>query len=107
MTRARLASLPHEELLAYEREHHGDPYMTLARANEVQRVALAGVWPLAVAARSSSSSLNNPCPPQTARDPGVVITTACIVILDDLPETLDEFLLTYTGQGGRLICREP
>ena len=53
-----------------------------------------GVWPLVVAARSSSSSLDNPCPPQTTRDPGIVITTACIVILDDLPETLDEFLLT-------------
>ena len=51
--------------------------------------------------------VGQPLPPQTARDPGVVITTVCIVILDDLPETLDEFLLTYNGQGGRLICREP
>jgi hypothetical protein len=29
-----------EELLAYEREHHGDPYMSLAMAKEMQRVAL-------------------------------------------------------------------
>jgi UDP-N-acetylglucosamine 2-epimerase len=27
-------------LLAYEREHHGDPYMTLAKAKAMQRVAL-------------------------------------------------------------------
>jgi hypothetical protein len=29
-----------QELLAYEREHHGDPYMTLAKAKEMRRVAL-------------------------------------------------------------------
>jgi hypothetical protein len=29
-----------QELLAYEREHHGDPYMTLANAKKMQRVAL-------------------------------------------------------------------
>jgi hypothetical protein len=40
MTRDRLASLTEEELLAYERQHHGNPYMTLARAKEMQRVAL-------------------------------------------------------------------
>ena len=40
MTRDRLASLTEEELLAYERQSHGDPYMTLARAKEMQRVAL-------------------------------------------------------------------
>jgi hypothetical protein len=28
------------ELLAYERKHHGDPYMTLAKAKEMQCVAL-------------------------------------------------------------------
>jgi hypothetical protein len=28
------------ELLAYEREHHGDPYMTLVNAKGMQRVAL-------------------------------------------------------------------
>jgi ribonuclease HII len=40
MTRDRLASLTDEELVAYEREHHGNPYMTLARAKEMRRVAL-------------------------------------------------------------------
>ena len=29
-----------QELLAYEREHHGDPYMTLVGAKGMQRVAL-------------------------------------------------------------------
>jgi hypothetical protein len=29
-----------QELLAYQREHHGDPYMTLAKAKKMQRVAL-------------------------------------------------------------------
>ena len=29
-----------QELLAYEREHHGDPDMTLAKATETQRLAL-------------------------------------------------------------------
>ena len=28
------------ELWAYEREHHGDPYVTLLRAKGMQRVAL-------------------------------------------------------------------
>jgi hypothetical protein len=40
MTRDRLASLTDEDLLAYERQQHGDPYMTLARAKEMRRVAL-------------------------------------------------------------------
>jgi hypothetical protein len=44
-TRDRLASLSDEELLAYEREHHGDPYMTLARAKELQRAWRARVGP--------------------------------------------------------------
>src|SRR6478672_2664385 len=30
-----------QELFAYEREHHGDPYMTLVRAKGMQRVARA------------------------------------------------------------------
>ena len=30
MTREELATMTDQELLAYEREHHGDPYMTLA-----------------------------------------------------------------------------
>ena len=29
-----------QELLAYEREHHSDPYMGLVKAKELQRVAL-------------------------------------------------------------------
>jgi hypothetical protein len=29
-----------QELLTFEREHHGDPYMTLARAKEMQQVGL-------------------------------------------------------------------
>ena len=29
-----------QELLAYERQHHGDPYMSLLRAKGMQRVAL-------------------------------------------------------------------
>ena len=29
-----------QELLAYEREHHGDPYLTLLKAKGMQRVAL-------------------------------------------------------------------
>lgn len=29
-----------QELLAYEREHHGDLYVTLLRAKGMQRVAL-------------------------------------------------------------------
>jgi hypothetical protein len=36
------------ELLAYQREHHGDPYMTLAKAKEMQRVALQ-FWHLGAA----------------------------------------------------------
>jgi hypothetical protein len=28
------------KLLAYQRVHHGDPYMTLVKAKEMQRVAL-------------------------------------------------------------------
>jgi hypothetical protein len=40
MTREELAAMTDPELFAYEREHHGDPYMTLAKAKEMQRVAL-------------------------------------------------------------------
>ena len=29
-----------QELLAYEREHHGDPYMSLLKAKGMQRVTL-------------------------------------------------------------------
>jgi len=40
MTREELAAMTDQELLAYEREHHGDPYMTLLQAKGMQRVAL-------------------------------------------------------------------
>ena len=38
--RDRLASMTDDELLGYERERHGDPYMTLGTAKELQKVAL-------------------------------------------------------------------
>ena len=41
VTREELAAMTDQELLAYEREHHGDPYMTLVRAKGMQRVARA------------------------------------------------------------------
>jgi hypothetical protein len=40
MTRDRLASLADDELLAYERERHGNPYMSLAQAKDLRRTAL-------------------------------------------------------------------
>jgi hypothetical protein len=40
VTRDELAAMTNEEVLAYEREHHGDPYMGLLKAKELQRVAL-------------------------------------------------------------------
>src|SRR6476659_4246950 len=40
MTREELAAMTDQELLAYEREHHGDPYLTLLQAKGMQRVAL-------------------------------------------------------------------
>jgi hypothetical protein len=40
VTREELAAMTDQELLAYEREHHGDPYVTLLRAKGMQRVAL-------------------------------------------------------------------
>ena len=39
MTREELSAMT-EELLAYEREHHGDPYMSLLKSKGMQRVAL-------------------------------------------------------------------
>src|SRR6476659_9167090 len=32
VTREELAAMTDQELLAYEREHHGDPYMSLLKA---------------------------------------------------------------------------
>jgi len=40
VTREELAAITDQELLAYEREHHGYPYMTLLKAKGMQRVAL-------------------------------------------------------------------
>ena len=40
MTREELSAMTEQELLTYQREHHGDPYMTLARAKEMQQVGL-------------------------------------------------------------------
>jgi hypothetical protein len=40
VTREELAAMTDQELLAYEREHHGDLYVTLLRAKGMQRIAL-------------------------------------------------------------------
>jgi hypothetical protein len=40
VTREELAAMTGQDLLAYEREHPGDPYMTLVNAKGMQRVAL-------------------------------------------------------------------
>jgi hypothetical protein len=40
VTREELAAMTDQELLAYEREHHGDPYMSLLKAKGMQRLAL-------------------------------------------------------------------
>ena len=40
VTREELAAMTDPELLAYEREHYDDPYMTLAKVTKMQRVAL-------------------------------------------------------------------
>jgi hypothetical protein len=39
MTREELSAMADQELLVYERKHHGDPYMTLVKAKGMQRVA--------------------------------------------------------------------
>jgi hypothetical protein len=44
--------MTNQELLAYEREHHGNPYMTLAKAKEMQRVALK-FWHLGAAEKKA------------------------------------------------------
>jgi hypothetical protein len=48
MAREELAAMTDQELLAYEREHHGDPYMNLVKAKGMQRVALQ-FWHLGAA----------------------------------------------------------
>jgi hypothetical protein len=40
VTPEELGAMTDQELSAHEREHHGDPYMTLLRAKGMQRVAL-------------------------------------------------------------------
>ena len=40
VSRDELAAMTDLELLAYEREHHGDPYMSLLKAKGMQRIAL-------------------------------------------------------------------
>ena len=40
VTREELAAMTDQELLTYEHEHHGDPYLTLVKAKGMQRVAL-------------------------------------------------------------------
>ena len=40
ITRERLASMDDYELLAYEREKHANPYMSMARAEELRSIAL-------------------------------------------------------------------
>jgi hypothetical protein len=52
MTREELAAMTDPELLAYEREHHGDPYMTLAKAKKMQWVALQ-FWDLGAAQKKA------------------------------------------------------
>jgi hypothetical protein len=46
--RARLASMTDDELLAHERERHGNPYMTLTTAKELRKTALK-FWHLGAA----------------------------------------------------------
>ena len=40
VTREELSAMTDQELLVYEREHHGDLYVTLLRAKGMQRAAL-------------------------------------------------------------------
>jgi hypothetical protein len=40
MTRERLVTMSDDELLAYEREKHGNPYISLGAAKEMRKIAL-------------------------------------------------------------------
>jgi hypothetical protein len=51
VTREELAAMTDQELLAYERAHPGDPYVTLLRAKGMQRVALR-FWHVGAARQS-------------------------------------------------------
>ena len=55
MTREELSAMTDRELLAYEREHRGDPNMTLVKAKGMQRVALQ-FWHLGAAKRRRTGS---------------------------------------------------
>ena len=68
VTREELAAMTDHELLAYEREHHGDPYMTLLRAKGMQRVALQ-FWHIGEAGRR--------CTERPRRRPGVACFRSC------------------------------
>jgi hypothetical protein len=48
MTREELSAMTDQELLTYEREHDGDPYMSLAAAKKMRWVALQ-FWHLGAA----------------------------------------------------------
>jgi hypothetical protein len=52
MTREELAAMTDHELLAYEREHHGDPYMNLADAKALRTTALQ-FWHLGAAKKKA------------------------------------------------------
>src|SRR6185437_13339743 len=54
VTREELAAMTDQELLAYEREHHGDPYMSLLRAKGMQRVALQ-LWHVGAARKTADA----------------------------------------------------
>jgi hypothetical protein len=48
LTREKQAAMTDHDLLAYEREHHGNPYMSLRQAKEMQKTALK-FWHLGAA----------------------------------------------------------
>ena len=52
VTREELAAMTDHELLASEREHYGDPYMTLLQAKGMQRVALQ-LWHVGAARKKA------------------------------------------------------
>ena len=52
VTREELAAMTGQELSAYEREHHGDPYMSLLKAKGMQRVALQ-LWHVGAARKKA------------------------------------------------------
>jgi hypothetical protein len=52
VTREELAAMTNQELLTYEHEHHGDPYLTLLKAKGMQRVALR-FWHLGAARKKA------------------------------------------------------